>query len=137
MNTKRIAIIAFILGVALSLSIVTALAQPDQEHGKSPSYPINESGLTYGSASDAASPEEEPDLISAVGVDGIEGYVYSKDLQEGAPNTPEEAIVMTKAMDEKMASLRLGETLVVRTIPLYDIDGKTIIGKFAISNTKL
>ncbi|MDR3314885.1 MAG: hypothetical protein LBS98_00155, partial [Coriobacteriales bacterium] len=68
-------------------------------------YSINESGDTYGSGLDAASPELEPDLISAYATNGSIGYVYSEDLwraqQPYQPKNPEEA---TKLMDDRFSS---------------------------------
>ena len=86
-----------------------------------PSFPKNENGQTYGSASDASSPDEEPDLIKAYGVDGTIGYVLKKDLDGEMPNNPEEAL-------EQQKNRPPGG----RDIPLYDVDGKTVIGVFHI-----
>ena len=41
-------------------------------------YPKNINGQTYGSSADATSPETEPELISAIGVDGTAGYVLKR-----------------------------------------------------------
>ena len=86
-------------------------------------YPINENGLTYGSAFDSISPNDEPDLILARGIDGTIGYVYASDLNGKEPKSPEEAISLQK--------MKTGENI---TIPLYEADGKTIIGEFRISS---
>lgn len=61
---------------------------------KNMNYPKNKNGQTYGSTADAASPETEPDLISAIGVDGTAGYVLKKDLDGEQPKSPEEAIAI-------------------------------------------
>jgi hypothetical protein len=82
-------------------------------------YPQNGQGQTYGSASDAPSPEDEPDLIRAYGVDGTIGYVKKEDLDGPRPKTPEEAVRLTNEAKP-------------REIPLYDDDGETIIGKFIV-----
>jgi hypothetical protein len=82
-------------------------------------YPVNKSGQTYGSSADARSYEEEPDLISAIGEGNIEGYVKKEDLQQPTPENPEEAIAMMENEESK-------------EIPLYDVDGETIIGTFTI-----
>lgn len=84
-----------------------------------PNYPKNENGQTYGSAADAISNETMPDLIRAAGVDGTVGYVRKEDLEEEQPKTPEEAI----ALQQKRPPGG-------RDIPLYDADGKTVIGVF-------
>lgn len=52
---------------------------------------VNQNGETYGSMANAKSVEEEPDLISARGVDGTMGYIKKTDLNKGVPRTLEEA----------------------------------------------
>ncbi len=80
-------------------------------------YPTNENGQTYG-------PDMgdlvivEPDLLSAIGIDGTIGYVNKEDLNGPRPKTPEEAVKLNGAKP--------------REIPLYDVDGETIIGKFIV-----
>lgn len=71
--------------------------------GRSNGYSVNSRGETYGSTLLAEVVGYEPDLISAVGVDGVEGYIRYEDV---CPNT-----------------FRMGE------IPLYDQEG-TVIGTF-------
>ncbi|MNC41611.1 hypothetical protein D3C75_903850 [compost metagenome] len=66
--------------------------------------------------------EEAPDLVSAAGVDGTSGYIKITDMFEESPKTPEEAI---KQQEQRIAA---GD----RYIPLYDKDGKTVIGKFVV-----
>lgn len=82
-------------------------------------FPKNKQGQTYGSASDAPSSEDEPDLIRAYGIDGTIGYVKKEDLDGPQPKTPEEAIRLTNEAKP-------------REIPLYEVDGETIIGKFIV-----
>jgi len=89
-----------------------------------PQYQKNSNGKTYGSASIATSPDQEPELILAVGVDGTEGYVFKKDLDGEKPKSVEEAL----AQQEKLLKNPGG-----RQIPLYKEDGQTIIGVFEIS----
>ncbi|KXG74030.1 Regulatory protein BlaR1 [Fervidicola ferrireducens] len=79
-------------------------------------YQVNEYGETYGPAIYAEVLGEEPDLIAAEGIDGTLGYVRSSDLNSPEPRTPEEAVALNK----------LGAKL----IPLYDKDGRTVIGQF-------
>lgn len=92
------------------------LANPSE--GPDPVYEVNELGMTYGSALDATSPDNEPDLIKAFGVDGTVGYVRSEDVNLPAPATREEA----------RAQQDIGATW----IPLYAVDGTTVIGEFKI-----
>lgn len=58
-------------------SLQATLKAVATEDGK---YPVNARGETYGSTLMAEIVGEEPDLVSAIGVDGIKGYVRSADL---------------------------------------------------------
>lgn len=82
-------------------------------------YSVNANNETYGSGLLADTLGIEPDLIAAVGRDGIEGYVRSEDLSP-TPSNPEEAVFMAE----------LAKT--DRTIPLYSLDGE-VIGEFFIN----
>ena len=85
-------------------------------------YQVNPSGQTYGKFVD---PSVAPDLISAVGINGKNGYVLSSDLIGSDPATPEEAV--KHQMEKEKGNQR---------IPLYDKDGKTVIGQFEITTTE-
>lgn len=75
-------------------------------------FAINENGQTYGSGWIA----ETPDLIKAIGVGGVSGYVYNADLLSlGDKSSPND---MPSAIPD--------------FIPLYAEDGETVIGKFLI-----
>lgn len=87
-----------------------------------PEYPTNEYGETYGSALYATSPETEPNLVLAIGEGGAVGYVRATDLNGPMPKTPEEALQQMMSNAGKQ-----------RRIPMYDIDGRTVIGVFVIS----
>ena len=58
----------------------------------------------------------------AVGVGGTAGYVRATDLNGPMPKTPEEALRQMRSNAGKN-----------RRIPMYDIDGRTVIGVFVIS----
>lgn len=88
---------------------------------KNMNYPKNINGQTYGSSADATSPETEPELISAIGVDGTAGYVLKKDLDGELPKSPEEAIAIQNSRSPDG-----------RDIPLFDVDGETVIGVFHV-----
>ncbi|MBU5442748.1 peptidase [Paenibacillus sp. MSJ-34] len=77
-------------------------------------YAMNINGDTYGSA---VSSNTDPDLILAVGTNGISGYVKSSDLVPEV-DSPEAALEQNKTSD--------------RTIPLYDVNGETQIGVFKL-----
>src|SRR5699024_2307114 len=66
----------------------------------------NERGQTLGSAAEAESLEDVPDLIAAYGDDGQIGYVYSSALM---------------SVDESTS------------VPLYASDGTTVIGEFSVN----
>ncbi|MFJ7185065.1 metal ABC transporter substrate-binding protein [Lysinibacillus xylanilyticus] len=93
------------------------LVIPTKESVSKDGYPTNENGQTYG-------PDmgelmlDEPDLISAIGIDGTVGYVKKEDLNGPQPKTPEEAVKLNEAKP--------------REIPMYDVDGENIIGKFIV-----
>ncbi|WP_222708690.1 hypothetical protein [Paenibacillus sp. N3.4] len=88
---------------------------------KNMNYPKNKNGQTYGSATDTTSPEMGPELISAIGVDGKKGYVLKKDIDSELPKSPEEAIEIQNSRSPGG-----------RDIPLYDVDGETVIGVFHV-----
>ncbi|AHF09824.1 MULTISPECIES: hypothetical protein [Dehalobacter] len=134
MNFKHLGIGTIITSIALitgllvgSLGFEPVLAKISNESNQTSVhvYPQNKSGQTYGSELYAKSSEETPDLIAAVGEDGTEGYVLSADLNGEMPKTPEEAIAIQNKNKSKTS----------RKIPLYAVDGKTVIGSFKIDNS--
>jgi hypothetical protein len=136
MKNKKTVVVSFLVGSIISLSVIPVLASSgylNRSLEKPPVYSVNEYGLTYGSAAKAVSRETEPDLISAVGIDGTKGYVYAKDLDEKMPKTPEEAVAMTKALKKDWAEKKAKGEKYLRLIPLYEVDGKTVIGKYGIT----
>jgi hypothetical protein len=82
-------------------------------------YAVNDNGETYGSALSADTIGMEPDLIAAVGTNGVNGYVRAEELAPEV-STIEEALAL------------MGENGSIRTIPLYAVDGTTVIGQFDI-----
>ena len=99
----------------LSLYITT-------EHIDDSGYEVNSNGETYGSGSKEAILGVAPDLIKARGVDGTLGYVRSEDIEPEAAENPEEAV---KMMERQKSDD-------VKIVPLYKVDGKTIIGEFKL-----
>lgn len=81
-------------------------------------YKINENGQTYGSELFAPSRDYVPELILAIGDDGTEGYIKKEELYN----------VIDLSYEEVMAGVTVQDTF----IPLYQSDGKTIIGNFII-----
>lgn len=140
MKYKKTSLLAVVLALALIVGVTTAFATSASENEDAGTftsapeieYPINDNGQTYGSAALARNYDERPDLIAAIGCDGQEGYIYKTDLESGIPKTPAEALAQQQQY-EAMAIASEGERVVVRSIPLYDADGKTVIGKYEIS----
>ena len=81
-------------------------------------YPVNERGETYGSAMLSDVVGCEPELIDAVGTDGIRGYVRADDLDPHV-YTPEDAAAYMAAFNDN------------RELPLYDLSGN-VIGTFEL-----
>ncbi|WKL02437.1 hypothetical protein Q0F98_40840 [Paenibacillus amylolyticus] len=82
-------------------------------------YSINSNNETYGSGLSAQTIGHDPDLIEAIGTNGLKGYVKSKEL-EPEVNTIEEALAQNQVNGS------------VRTISLYDVEGINIIGQFDV-----
>lgn len=104
------------------------------------SYPIrdteinvNENGQTYGKDVYANNTREEPDLIYAEAMDGTRGYVYASDLNAYKADSPEELLEQDKIYQEIWNNAPAGEVVVACYIPLYEADGKTVVGEFPIT----
>lgn len=93
---------------------------PSKESILKEGYPTNENGQTYGPDMGGVNPGElgAPDLILAKGENGIIGYAKKVELDGPMPKTPEEALKLNN--------------LPPRAVPLYAVDGETIIGNFWI-----
>lgn len=96
-----------------------------------PVYPKNESGLTYGSAAQAISPDTEPDLVLVVATNGEQGYVYKKDLDMANGTTaaknfrsPEDALRWQES-----------ESHSDQIVEVYALDGVARIGEFLVVGT--
>gem|GEM_PF-4669256 len=82
---------------------------------------VNQDGQTYGTAYDPV-PENMPDLIEAVGVDGTVGYIKKTDIFISLPESTQEHLELLEQRRAQGAY----------TIPLYDSDGVTVIGEFPV-----
>lgn len=88
-------------------------------------FKTNDNGETYGTYIDKGDGEwEEADLMAVIGVNDIEGYVKKVDLydEKNQPNNPEEAIDYMEKREKEGP----------RLIPVYEKDGKTVIGEYRI-----
>ncbi len=81
-------------------------------------FGVNANGDTYGAM---RSDNSTPDLVAAIATNGLQGYVYAKDLEQPMPSSPAEA---ARWNEEHKAQ-------VIR-IPVYLFDGETVIGEFVI-----
>lgn len=83
-------------------------------------YPVNSQGQTYGPQGLIKTVGYAPDLISAVGEDGVEGYILREDVEGPEVNTPEEAFESMLTANDRLI------------IPLFDAEGNEI-GTFHIT----
>jgi hypothetical protein len=116
--------VVFVIGImagTMALDRTDAKTNNNPSSAQVPSFPKNKNGQTYGSSGDATSSYTEPDLIKAYGVDGTIGYVLKTDLEDQMPKNPEEALALQKSRPAGG-----------RDIPLYNVEGKTVIGVFHI-----
>ena len=88
-------------------------------------YPRNASGLTYGSAELATTPDNEPDLILVVATNGKQGYVKQSQLEPATAANPAAAVAAQKAHTAAGHAPKI--------IPVYAEDGTTVIGEFELS----
>jgi len=125
-----------IICLAVGMFMLSGFASSENDNNRfDPAhiYETNENGQTYGSAMYAPSPDKEPDLILAESIDGTEGYVYASDLNADLPNNPEELLAITAKNQEIWDNAPVGQVVIARFIPLYAVDGKTVIGEFPIT----
>lgn len=81
-------------------------------------YKVNANGQSYGIGAAAEYVEDLPDLVAAVGDNGVEGYVYASELLK-SPSNPTEALEYKRKIDS-------GE-YVPAVINVYESDGKTVV----------
>jgi len=81
--------------------------------------------------------DEKTDLIPAIGIEGIEGYVLRSDLDGTGPldkpHNPDEALVYMEQLEALVKDAETRGDDYIYYIPLYASDGTTVIGKFGIS----
>lgn len=79
---------------------------------------VNANGETYGVERDG----KTPDLVGVYATNGKYGYCYSTALDGPMPTSPADALQQQKANEGT-----------VRSIPVYESDGRTVIGEFTFS----
>lgn len=87
-----------------------------------PNYPVNGSGLTYGSLPEATTPDNGPDLVLVVAANGKQGYARRVDIEPYQPRDPQEALARQSA--------RTGRER--KEVPVFEADGETVIGVFVM-----
>ena len=146
MIKKVLKICLFIFIVFAGILFSLALDHNTNDQNDSYDFNVNDNGQTYGSA--ILSEHEAaiyPDLVLALGIDGVEGYVLKDDLDGtgplSKPRNPDEALVYMDQVDELIAATMAKAKLLdleshevfLYYIPLYASDGITVIGEFGIS----
>ena len=111
--------IGVVAGVAATSVVGASSAQtPTLSVG---GFPTNANGQTYGSSS-GVSFDSQPDLILAIATNGRTGYI-SRDAMEAVDGSNVSSLAQAAAYMSQDAS---------HTIPVYEQDGTTVIGSFAI-----
>jgi hypothetical protein len=78
---------------------------------------VNADGQTYGSTANGA----KPDLVAVVATNGKQGYVYATGIAASLPANPSQALAWQQTPQPP------------KVVPVYESDGKTQIGEFALS----
>ncbi|MFJ5958000.1 peptidase M56 family protein [Paenarthrobacter sp. NPDC092416] len=89
-------------------------------------WATNAHGETYGAQNDKGLPQ----LVAVKATNGRPGYVYNAELEDATGMT---AALSFKTREEALAwqEQRKGRKI---AIPVYESDGKTVVGEFVISN---
>lgn len=85
-------------------------------------FALNANGDSFGSSL-GLSPTQFPDLIEAYGDDGTRGYVRSTDLL--GPDLSLDDVL-------RLPSVNGSRTTAAHQIPLYSLDGRTVIGTYTV-----
>jgi hypothetical protein len=109
-------VLVFLIAAVVGLVVRAAIAAGSDSRPAIGGWPDDKNG--DGIVSDAGN-ERIPELIRAVGDDGVEGYVRFEDLEGPQPSSPEQAVRMSGSD---------------RVIPLYAEDGTTVIGTYTLSS---
>lgn len=131
---KKTAISKLIMALSLSLGMLVGTSLPAAAFEKENTlakFPVNEYGQTYGSCANTGSWENAPELV-AVGQD-VNGYCRREDLfadQINFPKSPDD-----KAGWEKWDKLYGSGNKDGYEIPVYKVDGRTVIGTFTVGGS--
>lgn len=119
------ALVIGLIAGSLSFGPISLFAETVQTTAAVPQYKINENGQTYGSGMYASDSFNLPDLILADGDNGVQGYIKKTDINNDLPKNPTEALEWNKKLENAPA---------YREVPLYDVDGVTVVSSFKIFN---
>lgn len=117
--------IGAIAGIGVS-AMVGGAATGKTSSSSPVSFPVNTNGQTYGSSLGVGL-SAEPDLILAAATNGRTGYILRKTLW---------AADGTDVTSLSQASAYMSNSTSVRTIPVYEKDGTTVIGSFVIPSVQ-
>lgn len=123
-RTALFASVALVLGASVGIGIdvlMSGAATPAPHSVGAGQYQVNANGQTYGSALGATTP---PVLVRTYADSGAVGYVYFAQLfsaSGGDVQTPQEALAWDARANQSIS------------IPVYEVDGTTVIGTFTIS----
>ena len=111
------------LGLAVGLTADTLINRPSDAaatpRSMSRPFPTNARGQTYGSIAGIVNPADDPTLVSVQDTKGQDGYVYASQFNGPIPHTLQQA---------------LAQKITPRTIPVYAVNGTTVIGKFVVGD---
>lgn len=142
---KSLFLCSLIVCLSLSLCLLTSCKQEDSvseayvdspEDAQSLSledveYPVsgvNEDGFSYGSDFYANSHEDAPDLIAVWATNNKPGYVYRDEMNALIYGHPD---IVQKEIDKR--SDQMTEDGRGIGIPVYQSDGKTLVGEYIVS----
>jgi len=127
-STRRISGRALVYVCILTLGAGTGVAVASLSGAAGPrnavsavTFPTNQNGQTYGSASKVGL-QNEPDLIYAVATNGKKGYIYRSQLWAADGTNVNSPSAAQQYMQQETST----------TIPVYDENGTTVIGEFVI-----
>lgn len=117
---------------------VAATATGDPTNPAQPTVSRNASGQSFGSGEAVTSDAQLPDLVQAYATNGKVGYIKKSDLL-----SPQRTLKEVQALPKKVVPAAPGQESSApqtvlqappRTVPVYDKDGKTVIGQFKFGN---
>ena len=121
---------AALLSFGGAIGLTNAVAGNTIHHGTDdPAHPLsaemrqklNSNGHSFGSALDADTPDEEPELIAVIATNGKTGYVWKTEMDGPEPSNPEDAAKWANP---------------IRTITVYESDGTSMVGTFKVGGGK-